>query len=154
MRKRQNGFTKFMRKLEGETNNDNFSETEGLGSELYQRYEWLFKLLRSEHCWGTYFQGMRKFSFAQRNDWAVLRDRIGLDVPSRSMGVYVTDRSFYRKAIEYLREYQDREQQERVSPTVHGPVSLSDTDNVYLSPDIVADIFNTYGPSAQSSRSR
>jgi len=133
MRKRHNGFTSFMKKLDGETNNDNFSETEGLGIRVHQGYECLLELLRGDICWNTYFSRFNSLSFTERHDMYYLRKSIlGLDIPSISMGVYIRDRSYYREAVEYLRQHQASEQQETVSADTNGPLSFDNTEDDLL----------------------
>jgi hypothetical protein len=148
MRKRHNGFTNFMRKLEGETNNDNFSETEGLGSELYSRYGLLLGVLRGERSWSSYMQEIMGCSIEERRACYTLRKYLRINIPSYPLGVYFSDGgSAYRKAIEYLREHQESEQQERVSSGTHRPVSLGNTDDLYIRQIIWRDLLS---PSSSS----
>jgi len=121
-----------MRKLDGVKNDDYFLETEGVRSWVYQRHECLLKLLRAEVDWRGYIDGLSCFSFEERQACKVLRQYLGLDVPHGKVGVYIDDRSFYRKAIEYLREYSDREQQDDVPRETQQGISSSDTAHHHL----------------------
>jgi|SRR6056297_676003 len=118
MRQRHNGFTNFMKKLEGK-NDDNIFEEEGPGFRVHQGYECLLELLQSRISFSTYVERAHQCSFTERLDAYNLRERIGLDVPLDSMGVYIEDRSFYFKAVEYLREHQESEQQAGVQGTAY-----------------------------------
>lgn len=131
MRQRHNGFTNFMRKLEGD-NYDNILQEEGLGFRVHKGYECLLELLQSRICFSTYVERVNQCSSTERREAYNLRKRIGLDFPSGTLGVYVEDRSFYDKAVEYLREHQASERQEGVSTVTDGPVSLGNTDDVYI----------------------
>lgn len=157
MRTRHNGFTSFMKKLDGETNDDYFSETAGFGGRLHQGYECSLELLRGDICWGTYFQRLGSFSLAERHDMYFLRREVlGITIPSCSMGVYVTDRSFYRQAVEYLRQHQTSEQQDEFPAVADGPVSNSSSD-YYIVNDNAQRMWNSIrqlsGATSDSSRS-
>jgi len=105
-----------MKKLDGETNDDYFFETAGLGGRFHSGYEWLLELLRGDICWGTYFSRLPSLSYQERHDMYIIRREVlGIVTPPYSMGVYVTDRSLYREAVEYLRQHQASEQQATVS---------------------------------------
>ena|SRR6056297_2065193 len=116
MRQKTNGFTNFMKKLEGK-NDDNILQAEGLGFRVHQGYECLLEFLQSRICLSTYVERIHQCSYEERHDAYNLRKRIGLDFPSNTLGVYVTDRSYYFKAVEYLREHQTSEQQAGVQGT-------------------------------------
>ena len=107
MRHKRNGFTNFMQKLDGVKDDDNFFETEGLGSELYQRYGLLLGVLRGEVCWGTYLEWVQHRSYPERQNLHRIRRAAGVRwLPSNPMGVYFADGGCaYRKAIEYIREH-------------------------------------------------
>lgn len=119
MRHKRNGFTNFMQKLDGVKDDDNFSETEGLGSELYQRYGILLGVLRGYICWGTYLGRMLHLSTEERHYcWEIRRASGITNIPSDPVGVYFSDGGCaYRKAVEYIREHFSGEQQDGFSTT-------------------------------------
>lgn len=134
MRQRLNGFTSFMKKLDGDKDYDYIPETTGIGGELYQRYECLLELLRGAISWGEYLERINQLRYKEGMACYRLRkDILGLDIPYSQVGVYVTDRCYYRQAIKYLREYQESERQAELPRGFNTRVSLSDTSDVYLS---------------------
>lgn len=137
MRKRHNGFTSFMKKQDGVTEDDHIFAAEGIGRELYQRHECLLELLRAEYDWSTYVQRVVCLSGEERYACRDLRLYLGLLIPFDKVGVYVDDRTFYRKAIEYLREYQAREQQTRVSSGVDESNYIGYSPDYYIIDDYV-----------------
>lgn len=128
MRQRNNGFVKFMKKLDGRTTeDDNILETKGPWSGVYQRYECLLELLSGEYCWGTYVDRVRQLSYEERRDCRDLRRYLGGHVPSPSVGVYVRDRSLLRQAIEYIRSHHEGEQQDEVQGEAVSGITGSNT---------------------------
>lgn len=116
MRQRNNGFVKFMKKLDGRiTEDDNILETKGPWSGVYQRYECLLELLSGEYCWGTYVDRVQQLSREKRLACRELRCHLGLFIPSNPLGVYVEDRRFLEQAVEYIRRHHEGEQQDDVS---------------------------------------
>lgn len=134
MRQKRNGFTSFMKKLDGDKDYDYIPETTGIGGELYQRYECLLELLRGAYCWSEYLERVEQLRYSERMACYRLRMlTLGLRIPYDTVGVYVTDRSYYRQAIEYLREYQESERQAELQGASNERMFISNTSDVYLS---------------------
>ena len=132
MRHRRNGFTSFMKKLDGVEEHDYFSETAGFGSWFHSGYECVLELLRGNICWATYLDRLDNICNSERVDAYYIRGEVAqLNIPSRTLGVYVTDQSAYDKAIKYFRLYQASQQQENVSTITDGSVSSSGSSHYY-----------------------
>lgn len=128
MRQRNNGFVKFMKKLDGRTTeDDNILETKGPWSGVYQRYECLLELLSGEYCWGAYMDRVVQLSRTERRACRELRNHLGLHVPSLSVGVYIEDRRFLEQAVEYIRSHHEGEQQDEVSGEADSSVTVGYT---------------------------
>lgn len=144
MRQRNNGFVKFMKKLDGRTTeDDNIFETTGSWGGVYQRYECLLELLSGEYCWRTYMDRVLQLSTPERRACKELRNYLGLHVPPNPLGVHIRDRSILEQAVEYIRSHHEGGQQDEVSGEAvsgitgsytrysHRVVSLSEAARLY-----------------------
>ena len=133
MRKKHNGFTRFMQQTTKGQNNDDLLQTEKTRSEFYQRYSLLLGVLRGERSWSSYVQEVLRVGIEERRACITLRKYLQLNIPAYPLGVYFEDDgSAYRQAIEYIISHSYSGQQERVSPDTDGRVSLRYTGNVYI----------------------
>lgn len=110
MRQRPNGFTQFVRKLDGVKDNDDVSSTHVLGSELPSWTHILLQFLRAEVDWSTYMHEIdRRISSRDREKRQALytaREAMaGVGIHVDPVGLHVTNPSAYREAIEYLRSH-------------------------------------------------
>ena len=130
---KQKGFAKFIRAIETTTEeqtkgkdetDDSILEAASIGTR-FEGCGCLLEFLRGECDWATYALRVNGLSREKRQACARLRHITGYlyTGPSNTVGVYCTDRVYYRKAVEQILWNSDSQQQDGFQGTAHSTLA-------------------------------